>query len=57
MEEVIALEKQIRTALAGSLKAPGAMISDGIAILAGQPTKITGTRLERLRIIAKALTS
>lgn len=64
MEEIIALEKQIRTALAGTLKAPstnltklvmGHMIKDGIAILAGQPTTVTGTRLERLRIIAKAL--
>jgi hypothetical protein len=57
MEEVIALEKQIRAALAGSLKAPRAMIEDGIAILAGKPTKIEGTRLERLRKIAKELTS
>jgi hypothetical protein len=56
MEEVIELENKIRTALAGSLKAPKEMISDGIAILAGKPTTLQGTRLDRLRIIAKALT-
>lgn len=61
MIEIVTLENAIRDALAKSLTMKTlsptlrAVVRDGQAIIAGQPTAATGTRLARLREIAEAL--
>ena len=65
MDEVIDLEGRILQAIPKARKIVGAVgpqhalwdvIGDAEAILAGKPTAIQGTRLDRPRAIAKALT-
>jgi hypothetical protein len=64
MDEVIELENQIRKALPSALKAMNAgelgtilhaLVIDAEAIMLGLETQVEGTRLDRLRILAKAL--
>lgn len=52
MDEVIHLENQIRAGLKAKKNWPDDLLSDAKAIMAGRPTKITGSRLERLQKIA-----
>jgi hypothetical protein len=51
MDEVIDLENRIRAALKTKKKWSAALVADAEAIMAGKPTKVPGTRLERLRVI------
>lgn len=54
MDEVIALEKEIKQNLTRRGKDKN-LIHDAEAILAGRPTMVSGTRLDRLRLIAGEL--
>lgn len=61
MEEVIALEGEIRGGIAmlkkkrDRSKPADLLMADAEAILAGKPTRCTGTRLDRLRYISKQM--
>lgn len=66
MDEVIKLEGLIRAALPKALKALNAgelptithaLVIDAENIMLGLATEITGTRLDRLRVLAKATES
>ena len=57
MKEVVALENSLRIyiPLAIAAKADPMVVSDAQTIMAGKPTVVTGTRLDRLRYLSKAL--
>ena len=58
MEEVLKLEALIRASMPRARdEAPIELVTDAIYIMQGRPPAGTGTRLERLRAIAKQLES